>query len=163
MDFRVGLGEIRERLVSRSGLDWVAGVQAAVPCGRARSNGAEPGGSMRIGAQPPSHIFPTVSPVPARDRARHRTGKHMKTEVSRGRQAVSLEPGSLPEEPFKALIPPGPHPCPAGTQMLAKALPLLPGGRTTLSHTQSLWKGRESEQLLLCRPSVGCTGSVPGA
>ena len=35
----------------------------------------------------PSPIFPTVSPVPARDRARHRTGNHM---VSRGRQALSL-------------------------------------------------------------------------
>lgn len=71
--------------------------------------------------------LPTVSPVPARDRARHRTGKHMMTEVSRGRQAVSLEPGSLPEEPFKALIPPGPHPCPAGTQIWPRPCPCFLG------------------------------------
>lgn len=104
---------------------------------------------MRVGPTPPPHIFPTVSPVPAGDRARHRTRNHM---VTTGRLVVSWELGSLPKECFKALIaPPQPRPCPAGTQMLAKALPLLPGGWTP-PPTPELWKGRESKHLLFSGP-----------
>ena len=130
MDFTVGLGEIRESLVSWSGLDWVAGVQAAVPCGRGGIHGAGPGGSMRTGARPPSHIFPTVSPVPARDRARHRTGKHMMTEVSRGRQAVSLELGSPPRGAFYSPHPPqGPTPALLALRCWPRPCPCFLGAR----------------------------------
>lgn len=45
------------------------------------------GGSMR-GPTPLPHL-PSVLPVPARDRARHRTRNHMVTAVSEGRQVVS--------------------------------------------------------------------------
>lgn len=98
LDFRVWLGEIRKSLVSWSGLDRVGGVKAEVPGGRGRSYGVGMGGQLENqGPTSPSPIFPTVSPVPARDRARHRTGNHM---VSRDRQAVSLELESLPEGGF---------------------------------------------------------------
>lgn len=62
---------------------------------------------MRVGPTPPPHIFPTVSPVPAWDRARHRTRNHM---VTTGRLVVSSELGSLPKECFKTLIAPPPAP-----------------------------------------------------
>lgn len=77
--------------------------------------------------------------------------------VTTGRLVVSWELGSLPKECFKSLISPPPprptlglRPCPAGTQMLAKALPLLPGDWTP-TPTPVLCKGRESAHLLFCR------------
>lgn len=76
--------------------------------------------------------------------------------VTTGRQVVSLELRSLPKEHFKAFIHPLPtlrtRPCPAGIQMLAKALPLLPPGGWTPPSTPELWKGRESKHLLFCGP-----------
>lgn len=48
------------------------------------------------------------------------------TEMSRGQQAVSLGLRGPLQEHLKALIPPGPRPCPTGSRVLAQAPPLLP-------------------------------------
>ena len=88
LDFRVQLGEIRKSLVSWSGLDGVGGLRLRCQVGgEGVTEQGWRGQPDNQGPTPPSPIFPTVSPVPARDRARHRTGNHM---VSRGRQALSL-------------------------------------------------------------------------
>lgn len=103
-----------------------------------------------VRARSPSRIPRSVSPVSPRDKSRHRTRNHMVTEVSKGRQAVSLELESLPGESFKALLPPGPHPCPAGTRMLAKGLRLLAGSWTPPPTCKAV-EGRESQNLFSCR------------
>lgn len=59
-------------------------------------------GSMKVGPAPPPHIFPTVSPVPTTDRARHRTRNHM---VTTGRLVVSSELRSLPRSVLKPSSP----------------------------------------------------------
>lgn len=67
------------------------------------------------------------------------------------RQTVSLELRNLLREPLKTLIlpPPQPRPCPVGTQMLAKALPLLTEVDSPLTPTAV--GGRDLWHLLSCR------------
>lgn len=137
LDFRVRLGEIRKSLVSWSGLDGVGGVKAEVPGGRGRSYGAGMAGTAgESGPNPTLPHLPHCLTGPCQGQGKAQNREPHGVQGQAGAELVAGEPRQRrllkPSSPS-----PGLHPCPAGTQMLAQALPLLPGAWTTFSHPKS--------------------------
>lgn len=91
---------------------------------KGRTHGRE--SALRAGVSMPSQTPPKLSPVFPGNRKRHRTRSHMVTVVSRARQVMSCLLSNLLGEPLKP-CPPELRPYPAGTEMLARAPPLLAG------------------------------------